>query len=583
MFVSHVIAVMDYLTLKKHVAELAGQLTDRPLLTRAVDSGGRSFALRLKRKNGGWSDLVINLDSPDQGLRLTENTPELDKNSSLVRTANRLLIDSHLTGIELAGREAEGSFDRVVKLHFVVIDNFFGNRSDYYIFCELTGRIADVFICDDDHKILDRLSRTSNNLIGAIYRLPESSPLQNPYAVEPEKLRQIFAAPVEEWKNQLGALSPNLQAELVFRLKTCGRENASEVFRQLFTEISADQQAYAYCRDGKLKAVSGYRLEHLELAEVSVFSQVNKALNWASEGIVLPRRLTEQKKRCVAVLDREVRQKQQLLDDQKNLLTKYGESEHYRHYGDLLVANLYRIKPGSKSVELEDWQTAEQVCIELDPTRTPAAGAQRFFNLYKKAQRGIAEVEKRIKILDGELSWLREQLWLAETAEHESDLLPDLKALEPEVDKSKGRKDKQAARGGRKRADFKPVLEIDGCRYYAGRNARQNDAMTFQLARRGDYWFHANDVPGAHVILRKAEGEVSEIDLHRGALLAAWFSFARDSSKVPVDCADVAHVKRIPGGGPGRVSYTHQKTLLVNPELAKTLLIPAQTIQAADF
>ena len=567
---------MDYLTLKKHVVELAGQLTDRPLMTRAIDSGGRSFALRLKRKNGGWSDLVINLDSPDQGLRLTENTPELDKNSSLVRTVNRLLIDSHLVSIELAGSETEGSFDRVVKLHFVAVDNFFGNRSDYYLFCELTGRIADVFVCDADHKILDRLSRTSNNLIGAIYRLPESSPLLNPYTAEPEQLRRIFAAPVEEWKNQLGALSPNLQSELLFRLKTCRRENADEVFRQLFAEITSDRQSYVYRKDGKLKAISGYRLENLEPAEVSVFSQVNQALNWAGESIVLPRRLAEHKKRCVAIFDREIRQKQQLLDDQKNLLKQYAGSDHYRHYGDLLVANLYRIKPGSKSVEIEDWQTAAMVRIELDPTRTPAAAAQRFFSLYKKAQRGIVEVEKRIIILDGELCWLREQLWLAETAEHEADLLSDLKALEPDTDKRKGRKDSPPARGGRKRADFKPVLEIDGCRYYAGRNARQNDALTFQLARRGDYWFHANDVPGAHVILRKAEGEVNETDLHRGALLAAWFSFARDSSKVPVDCADVAHVKRIPGGAPGRVSYTHQKTLLVNPVTAQALLMPEQ-------
>lgn len=582
---------MDYLTLKKHVAELAGQLADRPLLVRAVDSGGRSFALRIKRKNGDWSDLVINLDSPDQGLRLTENAVELDRNSALVRTINRLLVDSRLASIELAGSEAEGSFDRVVRLHFVVIDSFFGNRSDYYLFCELTGRIADVFICDADHKILDRLSRTSNNLIGAIYRLPESMPLLNPFNTNSDNLKRIFAAPAEEWKNRIGALSPILQAELSFRMQQCNGQNTSDIFTALLTEVLADKQAYVYCRDGKLKAISGYRLEHLQSLLLTMFPQVNAAANWVSENIVLPRRLAEQKKRCVAMLAREVRQKQQLLEDQHNLLAKYSESEHYRHYGDLLVANLYQIKQGSRFAEIEDWQTSQLVRIELDPAKTPAAVAQRYFNLYKKAQRGIAEVEKRIKILADELAWLREQLWLAETAEHEADLLPDLIKSSAESDrqpnnkgskkqnKNANKKEDKSARGGRKRVDFTPVLEIDGCRYYAGRNARQNDSLTFQLARRGDYWFHANDVPGAHVILRKAEGEVSEIDLHRGAQLAAWFSFARNSSKVPVDCADVAHVRRIPGGGPGRVSYTHQKTLLADPSAAAALL--SETTKAA--
>ncbi|OGK09605.1 MAG: hypothetical protein A2W80_07160 [Candidatus Riflebacteria bacterium GWC2_50_8] len=571
---------MDYLTLKKHVTELAGQLSDRPLLARAVDSGGRSFSLRLKRKSGDWADLVVNLDSPDQGLRLTENVVELDRNSSLVRTINRLLVDSRLLSVELAGSEAEGRFDRVVSLHFVVIDSFFGNRSDYYLFCELTGRIADVFICDADHKILDRLSRTSNNLIGAIYRLPESMPLHNPFTTAPESLNRIFAAPAEEWKNHIGALSPILQAELSFRLKTCSSQNPAETFCALLAEVLADQQAYVYCRDGKLKAISGYRLEHLQSLSLQVFPQINDAANWVGCNIVLPRRLADQKKRCVDMLAREVRQKQQLLEDQHNLLTKYSESEHYRHHGDLLVANLYQIKQGSRFAEVEDWHTSALVRIELDPAKTPAAVAQRYFNLYKKSQRGIAEVEKRLKILGDELAWLREQLWLAETAEQEADLLPDLIKSAAESDrhpnhkggKKASKKEDKSPRGGRKRVDFKPVVEIDGCRFYAGRNARQNDALTFQLARRGDYWFHANDVPGAHVILRKAEGEVSETDLHRGAQLAAWFSFARNSSKVPVDCADVAHVKRIPGGGPGRVSYTHQKTLLADPSAAAAML-----------
>ncbi|MDN5280450.1 MAG: hypothetical protein PWR01_4415, partial [Clostridiales bacterium] len=90
-------------------------------------------------------------------------------------------------------------------------------------------------------------------------------------------------------------------------------------------------------------------------------------------------------------------------------------------------------------------------------------------------------------------------------------------------------------------------------------------------------WFHANDVPGAHVILKKPDGEIEEKDLLRGALLAAWFSFARQSSKVAVDTTQVAHVKKIPGGGPGRVSYTHQNTLYVNPQQAAELVASAES------
>ena len=78
------------------------------------------------------------------------------------------------------------------------------------------------------------------------------------------------------------------------------------------------------------------------------------------------------------------------------------------------------------------------------------------------------------------------------------------------------------------------------------------------------------------MILKKPEGEVTEQDLLRGAVLAAWFSFARESGKVSVDATEVANVKRIPGGMPGRVSYTRQHTIVVDPGQAKSLLIEVE-------
>ena len=119
---------------------------------------------------------------------------------------------------------------------------------------------------------------------------------------------------------------------------------------------------------------------------------------------------------------------------------------------------------------------------------------------------------------------------------------------------------------------LQPFLELDGCRFYVGRNGRQNDLVTFGLGRRGDLWAHAHEVPGAHVVAKRADGSPTPRDAERAALLAAWFSFARDAGKVPVDVTDIAHVRRIPGGGPGRVSFTHQRTILVSPREAEALL-----------
>lgn len=574
---------MDYLTLRRQVEELGQAFACRPLVARAIDAAGRSLFLRLKFKDG-MADLVLNLDSPNQGMRLTNHCQELDKSTSLVRTANRLLINGRLNSITMAGSEADNRFDRVVKLHFVVIDNFFGNRSDFYIFCEFTGRIADIFICDDDLKILDRMSRTSNNLIGGSYRLPDTVPLLNPFSAEQTALERAFSAPREEWKNLVGCVSPQIEAEVAFRTpataeSTIGAKRAA-VFSALCAEAVGAGPVRAYLENGRLKALAPCELRHIAEAPYQTFPDVNSAVNWVEERLSLPRRLNEARKRVIAAFQRDLKQKTVLLDDQKRLQEKYAGADQYQNQGNLLVANLYRVKQGCRSIEIDDWQTGGKVVLELDPTKTPAANAQRFFGLYKKARRGSVEVEKRIEALLGEIGWLREQIWLAENAVDEADLQIEEKTGTYRKDTKKSRPE---ANSGRKvRQNLKPTLEIEGCRYYIGRNAKQNDVLTFQTGRRGDYWFHANEVPGAHVIVKKPEGEISETDLWRGATLAAWFSFARESSKVAVDFTDVAYVKKIPGGGAGRVSYTHQKTLMVNPADALPLVKLAEE-QAEKF
>lgn len=563
---------MDYLTLRRHIGELAQSLCDRPLIARAFDAPGRAVSLRLKTSQG-WADLVISLDNPNQGIRLTEACAEIERASSMTRTLNRLITNGRILSMALAGDEGKGQFDRVVRLHIAVIDSFFGNRSDFYIFGEFTGRIADVFICDSEHKILDRMSRTSNNLIGETYRLPDSPPLLNPFDAGDEQLHAALSSSPERWPEIIGAMSPQLREEVTARC--IDSNNYTDCFKSVLAEFNQSQTCFAYLdqHDNRLRALAPFRLESRQNCREKQFATVNQAMNWVEDSLVAGKRLNEIKKRALINLQKDLRLKNDLLNDQKKLRLKYENFASWQTMGNLIVANLYQIKPGSRSVTLEDWESQTEITIELDPAKTPAAVAQKYFNLTRKYRRGIEEVDRRVTVLNSEIMWLREQIWLCESATSEADILIGEKNS-PERSDKKNRKEPE---GRRRRPDVKPVLEVDGCRFYVGRNARQNDILTFQLARKGDFWFHANDVPGAHVILKKPEGTITEEDLHRGALMAAWFSFARESSKVPVDVTEAANVKRIPGGGPGRVSYTGQKTLFVNPAAAAELLAEKMT------
>jgi len=106
----------------------------------------------------------------------------------------------------------------------------------------------------------------------------------------------------------------------------------------------------------------------------------------------------------------------------------------------------------------------------------------------------------------------------------------------------------------------------DGFRIVVGRNNRQNDLVTMQMARGDDLWLHAQGIPGAHVIVQTGGKDVPEQTLLEAAVLAALYSKARDSANVPVDYTFRRYVRKPRGAKPGMVIYDHQRTLFVTPD-----------------
>ncbi|MFZ5950994.1 MAG: Rqc2 family fibronectin-binding protein [Candidatus Rifleibacteriota bacterium] len=569
---------MDYLTLRKHCSELSDALSSRPLLARIFAIPGRGFAWRMKHKDG-FVDLVFQLDPAIQGCWLTNRAVEIEKNSSLIRQMQRLLINGRIVSVGLAGSEEKMQFDRVVKFQIAVADSFFGGRTDFYLVCEFTGRVADIFLCDQQLKIIERFARTSNNAVGNQYCLPDSACQVNPFFCETQELINVFSSsPMETWPHKIAAFSPPVARALADRTREKKNPQAlAEEFKKLIENSLASKSAFLTLENERLKSLCTFE-PATKAGQILTFTTISEALAYAEEKIVGARRLNQGREQAINHFRRELQSCQKILAGQKNLQAEYANAESLKKIGNLLIANLYRIPAGSGKIQLEDWETGEMIEISLDPAKPVQVQAQKYFQRFRKAQRGAVEVARRIAELNSEISWLNEQIWLTENALSEADL--------PEISgRVTARQAKVAAEknsGRKRRPDFKPLLEIDSCRYYVGKNGKQNDLLTFQLATKKDRWFHANDVPGAHVILRKAEGEISETDLLRGALLAAWFSFARESSKVAVDTTEVAWVKKIPGGGPGRVSYTHQKTIFVNPQDAASLIEPAENSKSGD-
>ena len=248
-----------------------------------------------------------------------------------------------------------------------------------------------------------------------------------------------------------------------------------------------------------------------------------------------------------------------------------AEAESLRVQGDAIYANIARIERGTRT-----FVTDEGLRVHLDPLRTPKQNAADYFRRYKKARSGLPRIETRLVALAANREQWEQFLWELDRARSEPDLR---RAILDEVSAAIGatrRRTRAAkARGGvskaqrsasRTSAAAAGIPISGGATAYVGRSPKDNERLTFSVARPNDFWFHARGVPGAHVILRLASAGQSPTpeQVEAAAALAARSSRAGDANKVEVDYTQRKHVRRRAGRA-GLVWYTDFKTVRVPP------------------
>ena len=240
------------------------------------------------------------------------------------------------------------------------------------------------------------------------------------------------------------------------------------------------------------------------------------------------------------------------------------DRDKLRIQGDLITANLYRMERGQARLDCENYyEDNAPVSIPLDPLLTPQQNAAKYYKRYTKAKTAEKYLRQQMDLAKRDLEYLESVLAELQQAETEQDFL-DIRGELREAGflKKQGKKEKS-----RPSAPWE-FRTSSGLRVQVGRNNRQNDKLTLKDADRRDLWFHTQKIHGSHVILRCAGRAPGEEDVAQAALLAAWFSQARESSGVPVDYTEVRNVKKPAGGRPGMVVYATCRTVYVTPEEA---------------
>lgn len=261
-------------------------------------------------------------------------------------------------------------------------------------------------------------------------------------------------------------------------------------------------------------------------------------------------------------------------DSLKNKMVKLKEerleamnSETYKVYGELILANMYAIEPGSHEITVQNYysEEAEDITLKLDMKLTPAENSQKYYRKYNKMKTALIEIDKQLIEATEDLEYLDSVLVAIDATEDTQNLediaqeLGALGIIKKRYSKNKNKKKKDR---------FEPYqyTSSDGQTILVGKNSLQNDRLTLKEASNSDLWFHTKDIPGSHVVIRSDGTAPSETTIFEAALIAAWHSKGKMSSQVPVDYTQIRHVHKPAGAKPGMVIYEHQKTIYVTPD-----------------
>ncbi len=248
-----------------------------------------------------------------------------------------------------------------------------------------------------------------------------------------------------------------------------------------------------------------------------------------------------------------------------------GAAAQLRTEAEWLLALQSQLTPGQKLLEV-DLGEGEPLRIALDPALSAVEQAQRKFKRASKLVRAADFIPARQAQLKADLAFLDQLATDLAIAENQ----PQIAAVISELQGS-GLLPQRPGRSkiSRPAQEVLRVYSVNGTEIVVGRNARQNDHITFAVANASDLWLHARDVPGAHVVIRSGGQAVDGETLQSAAQLAAYYSQRRGDSAVPVAVTPRRFVTRVPGGRPGQVHVRQEETIVVPATLPETL--PAES------
>lgn len=495
-----------------------------------------------------------------------------------------------LKGLALTSIKAIAPWERVIDLQFA---NRPGESPLWHLYVEIMGKYSNVILTDAQQQIITP-ARQISSAQSTVRPIQTGQPYEIPPALTgtTPKLSESF----DRWQERVSlvpgqlkrqllksyrGLSPRVAEEIAIAAGLSPQQATDTLQTEDWQELFRYWQKWLIVLDNKQFdpgwLTNGYTV--LGWNKIASEEQTQDLLNQYYSNEVNRQQFQQLYHQLNQKLTNLLKKLNVKANTFRQRLTQSADAESHRQQGDLLMAHLHQWQPGMKSITLNDFATQEPVTIKLNPEKNAVQNAQFAYKQSQKLKRAKDAVVPLLAEVDGEINYLTQvQTALNHLQGETVGSAEDLQALAEIKEELIQQKYLIPERQGDERKldqDSQPYRyqAPSGAEIWIGRNNRQNDILSFRTAVEYDLWFHTQEIPGSHVLLRLDPGAVAtEKDLQFTADLAAYYSQARESEQVPVIYTEPKHVYKPKGAKPGMVIYKQETVIWGRPQVGKKLI-----------
>lgn len=555
----------DGLFTKKMVESLQNLVSGRIHKINQPENDTIIMVVRQNRKN---HQLLLSIHPSFSRLQITDKKYDNPFNPPMFARVFR----KHLEGGFIENIRQVGN-DRRVEIDIKSKDEI-GDTMHRTIILEIMGKHSNLILVDENRKIIEGFKHLTPNtnqyrtvMPGFEYEAPPSQNKLNPYEIsgqEALKYIDFNAGKIsKQLLNSFEGFSPLITNEIVSRRQFMTQDTLPEAYDEVMAETTLTPTPVFHKNHETGKEDFYFMKLNQFYDDVVEYDSLNDLLDRYYDARGERERVKQRANDLVRFVQQQLQKQQNKLSKLIDEYESAKDKETQQLYGELITANIYRIKQGDESVTALNYYTGEEVNIPLNPTKSPSVNAQYYYKQYNRLKTREHELDHQIQLTKENIDYFSN---IEQQLEHIT--VDDIDDIRDELaDQGFMKQRKNIKKKKNAQIQLQTYRSSDGDTILVGKNNKQNDYLTNKKAQKSHIWFHTKDIPGSHVVI--LNDSPSDETIKEAAMLAGYFSKAGNSGQIPVDYTEIRNVHKPSGAKPGFVTYDNQKTLYATPDYDK--------------